>query len=193
MIFINEITALPIIAFSLPWNTFKWLLKYYGLAMRWTIALRIQLLLVRPRWQTAMAIAPDVHCLQQIASIIWDAACFVIKRNIVLIIVFLLWDSGRGANGSKTLDSSPKEAGFRVVKGSISTGSTKLVSPERMSAFQKRAVQFDYVAKVMRKCGKSAGFACNLDVMCFCRVSNSIRYKWIYIWSVSVSLSLGAL
>lgn len=36
MIFINEITASPIIAFSLPCNSFKRLLKYYGLVMRWT-------------------------------------------------------------------------------------------------------------------------------------------------------------
>lgn len=45
----------------------------------------------------------------------------------------------------------------------------------------------------MRQYGKSASFACNLDVTCFCRALNSIRYKWIYIWSVSVRSSLGAL
>lgn len=38
-----------------------------------------------------------------------------------------------------------------------------------MLAFQKGEVQFDYIAKVVRQYGKSASFACNLDVMCFCR------------------------
>lgn len=93
---------------------------------------------------------------------------------------------------AKEMDSCPKDAA--VVKGSTSTGSTKpVLSPEKMSAFQKRAVQFDYIAKFMSQYGKSASFACNLDVMCFCRASNSIQYKWIYISSVSVRLSLGAL
>lgn len=95
---------------------------------------------------------------------------------------------------AKQMDSSPKDAGLRVVKGETSTGSTKpVLVPEMISAFQKRAVQFDYIAKVMHQYGKSASSACNFGVMCFCRASNSIRCKWIYIWCVSVRLSLGAL